>query len=1431
MQTVRIDATSAPAAAPAPPIVTPAAIEEQQRQIQQYQIQSLRHCLLTQGSGGVANALLGLLDEAKKKKWSKGWLKSIIDDAYPALAAGEKKKERDEKMVDILAEIDFALGKVVKDNMHRNSLADAWGQDVRSLRRHFNKRHGPNSTWKSVGLAPFIQLLWPATAAPNGTPQRPRHFFPRTPPANARPDDDLDVSPLPYHGASPLGGVLDATMNSVAGAVEFFADAADMLCRNSLPVDRSEMDTDSFAQNITAVRTPDVSGSMFGDVSMMSSGHRSCSSVVVAGHSERNASIINDSLMLDATAVQTPDAAGTSSASGDFSMMTPGGGICRSGLDRGGDSGNEQNPIGRRLFHDDPDPSNRIQELEDRCTALEATVTAYAQIKDAYEQEINRLSSFLLRANDDLNALRKKKADNEEAIAQAEKGSKTALQSRFFNSKLDWAGYEWRIMIPPFHHVVPDRYVRDLEKAVTGNYVMREEMKKKLEGKLEKQKVEYESRINGLLMTNKRLEEEKKATEQDAQKWRTAVDRLAKSSNCSGSSTMGRLYAGMFVGLGKRIGYRGLEPMMAFAIMYILSYVGILDEPGFPKENVFKISPSRDSLRTYFAELMSKVRAFNVIELQQCNGCFYAADKSIRGTTVNKVDHLIKIITFYNHRIGKSDYFLLDGYGSGGTSEACAISFAWSWRTFLGVHGKPLWGTEGDNGGGETGASFWRELEKEDVNGGTVTLSSAPVFANCTLHNYSLADEKGLEATLGSGGIGNRNTTQGLHNVKDTQNSQHRLEFKTQCKLEKRALDGDDFSGLSEEEMDRLAMQLLVDPSAPVMNAVGGASHSRWSDFSKAASTHTDAKAVTVAVAEGIIQATTTERAANKIASDAYSLWKCPIYDVDLSLVAAFSNTFSTFMYDVLKEIGLLSNVSSFDAPEVVCAYFVASKRLSMVQGEAWKTCEKFGWKEYYDKVEAEVTVENMNKDLPVGVSPYTEEEVGELINFQHKKATLLLRFSEKMLHKWFSNWTSTKLLFCGVGAQGRVGQWVAEFLCRDAADTPYRAMSDQEKSYLYERCDEQESFTYDNFVAFLKERSKGNLKSITNCDWVKDNIESIRLIAAGANFKNDPSLAIFKLKFQETSLGVPSNNQFVEKLFKIASEIDVANRDEMTKSELLSFHATVERKGKEKAGQLSDGTKSAKRHARGHHYGTGLHRTLEEILHVNQTNETLAAEIEGRHTRYMSDKKQHYDVYRAQKNIVAYMKARDRNSFQDNARTKVKGMDTTNAVRGVIPISALSNEYIKDIQSELLLRGVEPSSAFNRKTKITKLIELLKGCLVEDGVASAVKDIPNSQTFEPKNKALPDKIHGIWEPDPNDNDDDKVALSWIKAGDNLTHLIRDELTARDVTFDASDRISTLKTKLMDKLFIGPHDLFTPISASLKNMQPSLREKNTNDED
>lgn len=473
------------------------------------------------------------------------------------------------------------------------------------------------------------------------------------------------------------------------------------------------------------------------------------------------------------------------------------------------------------------------------------------------------------------------------------------------------------------------------------------------------------------------------------------------------------------------------------------------------------------------------------------------------------------------------------------------------------------------------------------------------------------------------------------------------------------------------------------------------------------------------------------------------------------------------------------------------------------------------------------LSFENLNKDLPPGVPPYTAAQAMHIKNTQYKKSELLIKYSHRMLNKHFSNWVKTGLIFCAVGAQGLIGQWVAEFLCRLATGVPFRIMKDHEKLYKYSRVEEEEDIKHDDFVVFLHRQCQ-NFNSIKRLSCVRNHQASLKLVADGADIMKDPRLSDFKKFYQDTCVCLPSNNQFLEKLFKLCSGLDVVNRSETEKSELLFFFSIITRHAKEIAFKLSNGKKSVSA-ARGSYLGVGLYRRMLEAINIAEAHPSCN-EIYEKHYSFLKDPKKHYTFARSTKEVVHYMQKRDHDTFVHNARTKVRGMVPTDTVNGIIAISELRSPLIEDVRVELELRGYSRNEDFNRSTKITPLVKLLKDQLIESGEAKDSDDKPTNdpkaiKRFKPQSQALIDKVTGLSSVTGGD-DNDKVKLQWITAGNGHTYLLQAEMTTRGIPFEPADRMNALKLKMMNTMCINANDLFLPASPALKEIQPQLREQN-----
>ena len=737
-------------------------------------------------------------------------------------------------------------------------------------------------------------------------------------------------------------------------------------------------------------------------------------------------------------------------------------------------------------------------------------------------------------------------------------------------------------------------------------------------------------------------------------------------------SALGRQIIAGALAMEPRISMRGMELVIGASIASLFADVNI----GINFENLPFRVPSATTIKDSIIDLASEMIFLLQQTLREVSKVYISCDKGHR----SGISHLVKILSWWDTTNNEVQTFLLDLDGSGDSRKECAQAIGHSLKKLEGSV-QQLSGQTTDSGGGGTLNSLRDEMvalniTKEDY-----------LVANCTLHSQQILLKGPTEDVFGDGGLGKRNVMQLLHSAYDLQQCFEFQEFKILWKQ-------------IEAEIGAENSEKVLKMQEPIAT--------RWWCIGIAASYMKEFWNLFLAICQGIINDSNTDKRVNKIASGLESLMNEEELKSDLLFLAAYHHFFMTPHFKFLQAAGDRSKKPGYQSNNILVRYFLMHEDIEAMKDEGWKQNEKF-------------------KDFKDSLITLQEDQ-------QHRCTAKANMFFERVLEKlefYIQRWANELFMAC-LGSEKETAQRAAIYLVDENQE---QEQTNIHTIRIFHSAIHDRQIELDPFSRFIA-RFCTTRDTIKQMQAFKLHSNAIYFISNGGDLwleSANQELMSFRTFYCETYLPLASNTQLVENFVKEASLVSETGLSEKMRSVLGILRSAVARpvvrefKDLAKVRELK-GNQHAKKGIKGQRQlissegqdadirsiPTGAWRTvafLKFIQKINKDCETEASEeykekIKRIRNCLFQDNLQ-FKIARQTNRIEKYNKSQLKPK-QKNKTQLEEGVDHTPRTLGRIMYSALrKNVHIPALKLELRYQNI----SFLESANFTQL----RGALILD--------------------------------------------------------------------------------------------------------------------
>jgi hypothetical protein len=580
-----------------------------------------------------------------------------------------------------------------------------------------------------------------------------------------------------------------------------------------------------------------------------------------------------------------------------------------------------------------------------------------------------------------------------------------------------------------------------------------------------------------------------------------------------------KLYA-QAAALSPQTSLKNLELMLALSQAAFLVDCDV----GFTDTQIEKLAnsvPSASSLREYVIDAAtdSAFEAWDEI-VQESSKLFLLCDKGAKKT---ENAHFVKILCWWSNLDKKIKTFNLDSNDTDGTSKACAHAIKHALSQLFGGDDNilaMLLGQATDSGGGGTGNSFYLELSKLGLS----SCVESYLKSYCTLHCIQLTLQNPINRVLGQGGMGKdgkykTNAMQALHSLHNLQKYHERTEWPI---IWKKAAAKCGFN-IADSECDAHRIP------APILT--------RWWTVGECVAFLNKHREIILAICHAVIQATTTIRAVNQIASALQAMLLTPEIGSDITLIDTYHKYFLCSHFAWLqKGDPELGNQPGFLNRHIAVRYFLMHQQLSAAYDlEGWKTMDAF--QAFRESIE--------------GMDDKTKIK-------QTLKCNLFLMLAHRALIKHFKIWVND-LLFLAIFSEAPTGRIVAKYLSPNNTEATAAAIPPNE---MYQSTVHNREIDLMKFQTFIIKHCKIRDQLRAGAHVFPQRVP-IQYFAnhTGDMWENGTQLLVLtrlKQHYLENYAALPSNTHLAESNVKDANFCQIKGRGENLSSTFSTARSGV---------------------------------------------------------------------------------------------------------------------------------------------------------------------------------------------------------------------------------------------------------------------------------
>ncbi len=683
-----------------------------------------------------------------------------------------------------------------------------------------------------------------------------------------------------------------------------------------------------------------------------------------------------------------------------------------------------------------------------------------------------------------------------------------------------------------------------------------------------------------------------------------------------------------------------------------------------------------------------------------------ASDKGHR----HGINHMVKIVSFWNVDDDRVETHQLDIDGCGGTSAAGASAIEAATKTSYGGVIKEFGSSTTDAGGAATGKSFVDEMRPLGL------VSEYNFFtATCALHALQLGFRLGIEQSLGPGSLKNQNAMQLLHSLSDLQKQFPNEEFKLSWNIAQ-----------LDEEFDELCDEIVEAGLAP--NRVSAAVLTRWWWVNQAA-LHLKAnwdgwKKYAVAC----LKSTTSDTYVGQVASSIIQMMGEHRIKCDIWFMNAYSDAYFVKNFKWLQSYDAIAKDYGFLSRHMAVRSFLMIGELEELEAN-WETHPAF--KEYIALV----------KELPETVDIDESAEIRTEHSQEHCRdfVASFFKINIASTRKHFDQWRSPNLAVMALAGDN------AE-LCTAIADWTLHDLLpiDKEKTVVLPEHGNVTVNLYD-VVEFLSEMTTSTeMKSHV---MVQENLVGVQKMTRGEHLWSSEDPSVLKLALWAKTYIVPvmHHTHRVEAGVGNASHCALTKRSEFMRSRYAfittELNALVQRRlfkeeyGRERRANqhMSGGVigtrehksePSKKKHKASHetpaegnatlNVGTtagGSLRSKHLLDEVESHLDIVVNENEAIKQQVALFKTEKFSEKRVAKKMGDFAKAQQKSERAPNARQKKVGVTMPAVARKRVPLgrNLPAAMYRQAITDECIARGIDLQGETNYNTLVKKLREWLE--------------------------------------------------------------------------------------------------------------------------
>ena len=302
-----------------------------------------------------------------------------------------------------------------------------------------------------------------------------------------------------------------------------------------------------------------------------------------------------------------------------------------------------------------------------------------------------------------------------------------------------------------------------------------------------------------------------------------------------------------------------------------------------------------------------------------------------------------------------------------------------------------------DSGGGGTGESLYTYMDELKL-----CSDEGYLVGYCCLHTLQLTLSNAMAATIGKGGLEERNAMQAIHSFYDLQDA---MEFGLWEKYWKKVAEQ---MNLKSEKVKKIAAPILT----------------RWWTVGEAAKSILDNLPILLEIAQKVVNANPGNNKLNKIASGILSLMRKPIIVSDIKLISCFHNVFLNHHFEWLQngDAGV-GGTPGFLGRHMLVRYFLMHSDIKKLTNDRWK--------EAGEKMEPflkSLDEEGLNIPVDDPADPTRKNKtLGRHI--QAKKANMFFKTSLDILTKHYEDAFCNRLLFLSLYGEQCSSKTVARVL------------------------------------------------------------------------------------------------------------------------------------------------------------------------------------------------------------------------------------------------------------------------------------------------------------------------------------------------------------------------------------------------------------------